>query len=116
MAADSIRRVAVIGTGTIGASWTALFLARGLTVAASDPACVSALTAKDIDEFATIEVDGELAVLHVDARHDAEVAVVDLFVVIVLDLHDLVARAEGPAKTLDADLAGRGSAPSAARY
>jgi carnitine 3-dehydrogenase len=38
MAADNIRRVAVIGTGTIGASWTAMFLARGLTVAASDPA------------------------------------------------------------------------------
>jgi 3-hydroxyacyl-CoA dehydrogenase len=38
--ADSagIRRVAVIGTGTIGASWAALFLARGLEVAASDPA------------------------------------------------------------------------------
>ena len=33
-----IRRVAVIGTGTIGASWAALFLARGLEVAASDPA------------------------------------------------------------------------------
>ena len=33
-----IRRVAVIGTGTIGASWTAIFLARGLEVGASDPA------------------------------------------------------------------------------
>jgi len=33
-----IRRVAAIGTGTIGASWVAVFLARGLTVAASDPA------------------------------------------------------------------------------
>jgi len=33
-----ISRVAVIGNGTIGASWAALFLARGLTVAASDPA------------------------------------------------------------------------------
>jgi carnitine 3-dehydrogenase len=33
-----VRRVAVIGTGTIGASWAALFLARGLTVIASDPA------------------------------------------------------------------------------
>src|SRR5262249_46641866 len=32
-----IRRVAAIGTGTIDASWTAEFLARGLTVAASDP-------------------------------------------------------------------------------
>jgi carnitine 3-dehydrogenase len=34
----TIRRVAAIGTGTIGASWTAVFLARGLKVAASDPA------------------------------------------------------------------------------
>src|ERR1041385_3011401 len=31
-------RVAVIGTGTIGASWAAIFLARGLEVAAYDPA------------------------------------------------------------------------------
>ncbi len=31
-------RIAVIGTGTIGMSWAALFLARGLRVAASDPA------------------------------------------------------------------------------
>ena len=38
MAGGNIRRVAAIGTGTIGASWTAVFLARGLTVAASDPA------------------------------------------------------------------------------
>jgi len=38
MAGGSIRRVATIGTGTIGASWTAVFLARGLTVSASDPA------------------------------------------------------------------------------
>src|SRR5204862_8155421 len=33
-----IRRVAVIGAGTIGASWAAYFLARGLEVTASDPA------------------------------------------------------------------------------
>jgi 3-hydroxyacyl-CoA dehydrogenase len=33
-----VRRVAVIGTGTIGASWAAWFLARGLEVAAWDPA------------------------------------------------------------------------------
>jgi carnitine 3-dehydrogenase len=31
-------RVAVLGAGTIGASWTAQFLARGLTVAVYDPA------------------------------------------------------------------------------
>jgi carnitine 3-dehydrogenase len=35
---SNIRRVAVIGTGTIGASWSAYFLSRGLAVAASDPA------------------------------------------------------------------------------
>ena len=34
----SIKRVAIIGTGVIGASWTALFLAKGLKVAATDPA------------------------------------------------------------------------------
>jgi 3-hydroxyacyl-CoA dehydrogenase len=33
----SVRRVAVIGAGTIGASWAAYFLARGLSVTASDP-------------------------------------------------------------------------------
>jgi carnitine 3-dehydrogenase len=38
MAGGNIRRVAAIGTGTIGASWTAVFLAQGLRVAASDPA------------------------------------------------------------------------------
>jgi 3-hydroxyacyl-CoA dehydrogenase len=33
-----IKRVAVIGTGVIGASWTALFLAKGLSVVATDVA------------------------------------------------------------------------------
>jgi 3-hydroxyacyl-CoA dehydrogenase len=35
---NSIRRVAVIGTGVIGASWTTLFLAKGLDVVATDVA------------------------------------------------------------------------------
>jgi carnitine 3-dehydrogenase len=34
----SVRRVAVVGTGTIGMSWAAVFLSRGLEVSASDPA------------------------------------------------------------------------------
>ena len=33
-----IRRVAVVGTGAIGASWAAQYLARGLDVVATDPA------------------------------------------------------------------------------
>jgi 3-hydroxyacyl-CoA dehydrogenase len=36
--ASQIQRVAVIGTGVIGASWTALFLAKGLDVTATDVA------------------------------------------------------------------------------
>ena len=33
-----IRRVAIVGTGVIGASWSALYLAQGLLVVATDPA------------------------------------------------------------------------------
>src|SRR6201993_327419 len=36
--AKPIRRIAIIGTGVIGASWTALFLAKGLQVVATDVA------------------------------------------------------------------------------
>src|ERR1700756_4377858 len=35
---NPIRRVAIIGTGVIGASWAALFLAKGLDVVATDVA------------------------------------------------------------------------------
>ena len=34
----AIKKVAVVGAGTIGASWAAYFLSRGLEVTASDPA------------------------------------------------------------------------------
>lgn len=37
-APDNVRRAAVIGTGTIGSAWAALFLARGMAVTAWDPA------------------------------------------------------------------------------
>src|SRR6185437_4041305 len=33
-----ISQVAIVGTGVIGASWAALFLAKGLDVVATDPA------------------------------------------------------------------------------
>jgi carnitine 3-dehydrogenase len=38
MTASEVRRVAVVSTGVIGASWAAHFLARGLEVIATDPA------------------------------------------------------------------------------
>src|SRR6201997_5509014 len=36
--AREIKNVAIVGTGVIGASWAALYLARGLNVVATDPA------------------------------------------------------------------------------
>ena len=38
MAQQSIRKVAVCGTGVIGSSWTTLFLAMGYRVIVADPA------------------------------------------------------------------------------
>jgi len=38
---ESIRTVAVVGCGTVGASWTALFLAHGLDVRATDPSAAA---------------------------------------------------------------------------
>lgn len=38
MVSTPIKTVGVIGTGVIGASWTALFLAKGLRVIVTDPA------------------------------------------------------------------------------
>jgi 3-hydroxyacyl-CoA dehydrogenase len=35
---NAIRRIAIVGTGVIGASWAALFLAHGIDVVATDPA------------------------------------------------------------------------------
>src|ERR1051325_5092055 len=36
--AKPIRRIAIVGTGVIGASWAAQYLARGFDVIATDPA------------------------------------------------------------------------------
>ncbi|RAG47545.1 3-hydroxyacyl-CoA dehydrogenase, partial [Burkholderia multivorans] len=33
-----IQRIAIVGTGVIGASWTAFYLAKGFDVVATDPA------------------------------------------------------------------------------
>jgi carnitine 3-dehydrogenase len=33
-----IRRIAIVGTGVIGASWAVYYLARGFNVVATDPA------------------------------------------------------------------------------
>ena len=50
--AKPIRRVAIIGTGVIGASWAALFLAKGVEVAATDVAANSEMALKRFVEAA----------------------------------------------------------------
>src|SRR5262249_21247028 len=54
-----------------------------------------------------IEAGTEFALIKVDIHDVADIAVVDLLVVVVLDLHDLVAGREGPAESLDLTFAGR---------
>jgi len=34
---QAVRRIAIVGTGVIGASWAAYYLARGFDVVATDP-------------------------------------------------------------------------------
>jgi 3-hydroxyacyl-CoA dehydrogenase len=50
----------VIGTGVIGASWTALFLARGLKVIVTDPApgadYIPKMSVDIFDEFEVVQV------------------------------------------------------------
>ena len=52
--------------------------------------------AEPAGDRAAIEIDDELASLHVNLRDDAKIAVVDVLVVIIFDLHHLVSRTEGP--------------------
>src|ERR1700726_441791 len=63
--------------------------------------------AEAIGDRALVKVGGEFAFIRLNPRHKADVAVVDLLVVIVLDLHDLVAGGEGPAEPLHLAIAGR---------
>src|SRR5262249_9661657 len=63
--------------------------------------------AEAIDYGTPIEACSKLAFVKVEIHHIADIAVVDLLVVVVLDLHDLVAGREGPAESLDLTFAGR---------
>src|ERR1700732_494316 len=63
--------------------------------------------ADTVDHLPALEIDRQFALLQVEARDDTKVAVVDLLVVVVLDLHALVAETEGPAEPLDTDIARR---------
>src|SRR4249919_2666084 len=52
--------------------------------------------AKTVSDGPTVKACNELTRADVDAVDVADIAVVNLLVVVVLDLHDLVARSEGP--------------------
>src|SRR5262249_21769679 len=67
--------------------------------------------AEPVAHLPTVECDDELTFLLFDASYDADVAVVDLTVVVVLDLHDLVARTVGRAEAFDPRLARRVQRP-----
>ena len=48
IAPDAVRHVAIVGSGTIGASWAALFLAHGLDVTVYDPQASAEATTRDL--------------------------------------------------------------------
>ena len=62
--------------------------------------------AEAVGDGAPVEARNKLARLGVDAVDLADVAIIDLLVVVVLDLHDLVAGRKGPAEALDFVVAG----------
>jgi len=52
-------------------------------------------------------IRSELPLVNINVFDHADVAVVDVLVIVVLDLHDLVARCEGPAEAFDLLLTSR---------
>jgi 3-hydroxyacyl-CoA dehydrogenase len=67
----AIRTVGIVGTGVIGASWTALFLAHGLRVLVADPApgAEEKLASYLDDVWPALEIMG-LVDGYVEARRD----------------------------------------------
>jgi hypothetical protein len=63
--------------------------------------------AEAVGDLTSVELDQHLASFSVDCADETEVAVVDVLVVVILDLHHLVAGAEGPAEALNRTVAGR---------
>jgi hypothetical protein len=61
---------------------------------------------KLVGDGSAVKVGDELAIGGIDTFDFANVAVIHVLVIIVLDLHDLVAGGEGPSETLDLVVAG----------
>src|SRR6202048_1659289 len=61
---------------------------------------------KSVSDRSAVEARYDLTRVGIDVVDGADIAVVDLLVVVVLDLHHLVAGGKGPAKPLDLPIAG----------
>jgi 3-hydroxyacyl-CoA dehydrogenase len=77
-----IHRIAIVGTGVIGASWTALYLARGFNVVATNPSPDSEVKLRQyVDaawpEFATLGLSPTGSRDHLEFTHDLRQAVSD---------------------------------------
>ena len=56
-----IRRIAIVGTGVIGASWAAEYLARGFDVVATDPAPNAESNLRELIDEAVFHGPAQLA-------------------------------------------------------
>src|SRR5689334_797294 len=63
--------------------------------------------AKAVGDRTAVEAGVEFADIGIDVVDITDVTVIDLLVVVVLDLHDLIARRESPIEALDLAIAGR---------
>ena len=75
-------------------SW--VFRALALVDACGVSRHVGVELAQAIGDRAPVEARCELTFLRLNAHYKTDVAILDLLVIVVLDLHDLVARREGP--------------------
>jgi hypothetical protein len=57
--------------------------------------------AKAVGNGSAVKVDDEIALGGIDIIDFANVAIIDVLVIVILDLHDLIAACEGPAKPFD---------------
>ena len=61
---------------------------------------------ESVFDGSAVEGHLELARIRVEITDRADVSVVDLFLIVILNLHDLIARRKGPAKPLDFAVSG----------
>jgi hypothetical protein len=61
--------------------------------------------AKPVGDGAAVKAGGEFAIIGIDVVDIADVTVINILCLVVLNLHDLIAGGEGPPEALDLTLA-----------